>query len=89
MWGCERTAHCLLEGTGLLDLSCCACCCVPVQVAKNDGSGQQVLMKSRRIDGSTTLDMREAAIKEFNNPDSGECAAGVADKHRSAIVAPS
>lgn len=41
-------------------------------MAKNDGSGQQVLMKSRRIDGSTTLDMREQAIKEFNSPDSGE-----------------
>jgi hypothetical protein len=40
-------------------------------VDKNDGSGEKVLMKSRRIDGSTTLDLREAAIKEFNNPTSG------------------
>lgn len=48
------------------------CLRMAVQVAKNDGSGQQVLMKSRRIDGSTTLDMREQAIKEFNSPDSGE-----------------
>lgn len=30
-------------------------------------------MKSRRIDGATTLDLREAAIKEFNSPTSGEC----------------
>jgi len=43
-----------------------------VQVPKNDGSGEQVLMKSRRIDGATSLDLREAAIKEFNKPDSGE-----------------
>jgi hypothetical protein len=42
------------------------------QVDKNDGSGEKVLMQSRRIDGSTTLDMREAAIKEFNSPDTGE-----------------
>lgn len=43
------------------------------QVDKNDGSGEKVLMKSRRIDGATTLDLREAAIKEFNSPTSGEC----------------
>lgn len=42
------------------------------KVDKNDGSGQKVLMKSRRIDGATTLDNREAAIKEFNSPDSGD-----------------
>lgn len=29
-------------------------------------------MQSRRIDGATSLDMREAAIQEFNNPDTGE-----------------
>lgn len=42
------------------------------KVDKNDGSGEKMLMKSRRIDGATTLDNREAAIKEFNSPDSGE-----------------
>jgi hypothetical protein len=33
-----------------------------------------VLMQSRRIDGGTTLDAREAAIQEFNRPNTGEAA---------------
>lgn len=51
------------------------------KVDKNDGSGEKVLMKSRRIDGATTLDNREAAIKEFNSPDSGEVWLGSRAQH--------
>jgi hypothetical protein len=49
-----------------------------LQVDKRDGSGEKVLMQSRRIDGGTTLEAREAAIQEFNRPDTGEVAAGPA-----------
>ena len=64
-------------GVCALVASSCAFVSQPVrawllhQVAKNDGSGEQVLMKSRRIDGATSLENREIAIKEFNAPDSG------------------
>jgi hypothetical protein len=44
---------------------------LPWQVDKRDGSGEKVLMQSRRIDGGTTLEAREAAIQEFNRPDTG------------------
>jgi hypothetical protein len=53
-----------------LSLLCFMCC----QVDKRDGSGEKVLMQSRRIDGGTTLEAREAAIQEFNRPDTGAAA---------------
>lgn len=45
-----------------------------MQVPMRDGSGERGLMMSRRIDGSTTLEAREAAIQEFNRPGSGAVA---------------